>query len=201
MKKIFWISIAILMTTATATAENFCIDLNGNCQETAEVGIEKVDRLTELMLESTEWIIDNTDYEYNGEPLPRTLFYSQEVMQIEYYGEEVARSKDVNLNRIYALYDEESNTIIFDKDIDPEEYRSVVLHEMVHYIQKINGVYEEYEKYSPRRKAACLESEAYLLMEKWMDERDIPLSKLEINKLYIYMLVSSCDRAFDDGMQ
>lgn len=148
----------------------------------------------ELIENYLNWIVENSEFEYNNEPFPEIKLLDSEILQIYAYGGEVvARSERENfeLQNILALYLYEKDTIFISNDIDLNYFRNhhIIIHELVHYLQDINGYYE---------KVSCqklLEKDAYRIQEKWMREfydDDDFIDKMLPNDLYILMLELSC---------
>ena len=139
-----------------------------------------------------QWIVNNSELEYNGEPLPGVQTVSQEQLKIIAYGEAVvkdAQAREVELPNIVAVYNHDIDTIIVPNNIDLNNWNNhhVIVHELVHYLQDINGYYE-LPKYVACQTA--LEELAYELHLKWMDEVDHPGTRP--NALFIHMLLASC---------
>ena len=129
----------------------------------------------DFMLEAIDWITANSDFEYNGEPLPELREVQQEYLQIMMYGEidfiRLSQTENVNMMTFAALYEEEKNIIYLSEDIDLSESSYVLVHEAVHFLQSINGHYET---------APCvgaLEHDAYDLQGRWQEATNDPNPK------------------------
>lgn len=158
------------------------------------VDAKNFDNSSELIQKYLNWIVENSDFEYNGEPLPVIGFKDKDILKIYAYGSEtVAKSERENtkLRNILALYIHDNDTILISNDINLNKFENhyIIVHELVHYLQDINGYYETVEC------QPLLEKDAYILQEKWMrefynDEKYIE-DKLP-SGLYIFMLDLSC---------
>lgn len=139
-----------------------------------------------------QWIVDNSEFEYNGEALPTVKRIPKDWMQIYAYGDQAvaeAERKGHQLPKIHALYDETSDEIILPKDFDLDNFENhhIVVHELVHYLQDING---DYESQQAKDCVQSLEPVAYKLHAKWMDQVDHPAERP--NDLFIFMMEMSC---------
>jgi len=139
-----------------------------------------------------QWIVNNSDFEYNNEPLPTVKKIPKDWMEIYAYGDQKVAEAERNGNdlpRIYALYDEKSNEIIVPEGFDLDDFSKhhIIVHELVHYLQDINGLYET------KKAKDCIQSlepPAYELHTKWMDEVDHPSERP--NPLFVLMLSMAC---------
>lgn len=147
----------------------------------------------ELIKEYLNWILENSEFEYNDEKLPIIKFLDSELLKIYAYGGEVVarseRGENFELQNILALYLYEKDTIFVSSDIDLTDFRNhhIIIHELVHYLQDINGYYETVNCQK------LLEKDAYHIQEKWMREfYDYDFGDILPNDLYILMLELSC---------
>ena len=139
-----------------------------------------------------QWIVNNSELNYNGEPLPTVETVPADQMLIIAYGADVvadAENRGVKLSSVIALYDNQNDRMIIPDTVDLTDWNNhhIIVHELVHYLQDINGYYE-LPKY-----AACqtaLEELAYNLHVKWMDEVNHP--GIRPNALFIHMLLANC---------
>lgn len=134
-----------------------------------------------------DWIVENSRFEYNGEPLPEIEYVNQAMLQILMYGEqEVAQAElqGYNLPDVIALYDHVEDTIILSAgtDINDVNNHYMLVHELIHYMQDINGVTDP----CPR----MLEREAYELTDLWQDE--VGDSNPRSDPLFLLMIEMSC---------
>lgn len=138
--------------------------------------------------EYIDWIVANSDFEYNGESLPTVERASREMLMIMLYGEEVVAQAEKNNNHLpeaEAIYDDETDTIFLPHETDLEDFANhyIIVHELVHYLQDINGITDEC--------LGRLEIPAYKLHAKWQDEVDHPAPRP--NALFVAMLELSCN--------
>lgn len=141
----------------------------------------------ERFLPYIEWIEENSDYEYNGEPLPEVLYYPHRYLQIFFYGEEAvleaeAPDSSIGLLEVEAMFDIDANQFLLRDDFDWEQEQEVLLHELVHYMQEINGAMPTCPQAS--------EPEAYELQTKWMDEVDHPGERPD--RFTVMMIAMAC---------
>ena len=139
-----------------------------------------------------QWIVDNSDFEYNGEELPTVKRIPEDWLEIYAYGDQAvadAERKGNVLPNVLALYDNKSNQIILPEGFDLNDFSKhhIIVHELVHYLQNING---EYDTEQAKRCIQSLEPEAYRLHTKWMDEVDHPAERP--NELFVALLTMSC---------
>ncbi len=120
-----------------------------------------------------DFIADNSDYVYNGEPLPTVVRDTELTYQ---YG----RSRV-----IAGTYWGPNNTIYL---IDSADF-GVEIHEYVHYLQTMSGELVEGETCT-----GLIEPAAYQIEDKWLDliDSDAPRSDL----LWLIMMESACWSGF-----
>lgn len=90
--------------------------------------------LTALMI----WLGANTPLDTNHD-VPKILFLSQDKMEKLYYVQEQESNPN---NKLHGLYDTDKDTILL---LDTWDRRKpwdmgVLVHEMVHYLQDVNGI-------------------------------------------------------------
>jgi hypothetical protein len=139
-----------------------------------------------------QWIVENSRFEYNGEALPTVKRIPKDWMQIYAYGDQAvaeAERKGQELPKIHALYDETTDEIILPKDFDLNNFERhhIIVHELVHYLQDING---DFESQQAKDCIQSLEPEAYKLHGEWMDQVNHPAERP--NDLFILMMEMSC---------
>jgi hypothetical protein len=144
-------------------------------------------RADERFLPYIDWLVANSEYEYNGEPLPEVVTMPMAWLQVEVYGPEQVAQSEMNgteLPTINGAYNPLTNQIIFPDTVDPWawEHADTMVHETLHYLQKINGVTAECVN--------ALEREAYELHWQWAQEHNHPSE--EPNWLFVFMLEMSC---------
>ena len=136
-----------------------------------------------------EWIVENSDMEYNGEPLPTLDIMPYDLLQIEVYGaEQVAQAEyqGYELAPVLGGYDDENKRMMFPDTGDVWEMQDVMVHELYHYMQDINGTMTDCPGDS--------EVEAYKLHELWMDEHNVEGERP--NLLWAVMLQMACQEHY-----
>ena len=115
-----------------------------------------------------QWIVDNSRYEYHGDPYPNIVLESpQQVCETIYPNAEP--HADCN---IAGYYDHEQNRIaiadvVTEYMVEDHFTEVVLIHELVHFVQYHDGEYE---------RAKCmpeLEIDAFGLQDQWIDEEEI----------------------------
>jgi hypothetical protein len=130
-------------------------------------GSERLD-----MLGIIEFITRNSSLDYAGERLPDVTVVSDDKLQqlFRSSGTHVsAKTEDGSPAFVSALYDRFENRIFLS-----DAYAiagSGLFHELVHYLQDINGKADMFTGHS-----VCLEAEAYDLQAIWQTERGIDLA-------------------------
>jgi hypothetical protein len=142
----------------------------------------------EILLGYIDWIVTNSDLEYNGEELPLIAQVPSEEIQILVYGEDTIRraeNGEFALDIIIAFYNHHIDTIIVNEEFDIEkfEYHHILVHELVHYLQDINDIIDDCVQ--------NMEPLAYELQDKWQKEVDHPGPN--VNWLFVYFVNSHCN--------
>jgi len=137
------------------------------------------------------WLTENSEFEYNGEAYPSITYYSSQDLQTLAYGVDrikEAESEGRSIPKIKALYDHRNNRLLFLKgmDIRADETAYIVVHELVHFLQNINGITEQTEC------LPSLEKRAYTLQAKWQEAHNH--SGPYPNFLFVSLLASGCNR-------
>lgn len=139
------------------------------------------------------WITANSDFEYNGETLPTLKKIPRDQLIIYAYGADAVAEAEQNaaeLPEIIALYDHEKNQIIVDNEFELDDFTKhhIIVHELVHFLQLINGHYDTSEV---QKCQSSLELIAYELHIKWQDEVNHPAERP--NELFLFFLEKACD--------
>ena len=134
--------------------------------------------LTALLL----WIGTNSTYNIDI-PLPTVIFMEQEQMEKIYYGPD----KEVGAGRLYGFYNLEKDIIVLQAGWDRNDpwHLSILLHEMVHYVQDTNNI--EYQC------VAQIEQEAWPLQKQYL--ANVHDFHWEYDALW-HMVISSCQDNF-----
>tara|TARA_S200000501_G_scaffold378789_1_gene443670 strand:+ start:1415 stop:1966 length:552 start_codon:yes stop_codon:yes gene_type:complete len=122
--------------------------------------------LEKQMPEFIEFIETNSLYEYRNTPLPEIVIVNEKDVCTGAYG------KPVDTCDIAGYYNDDTNQIYIRNE--PTQYmvedrfqEVILLHELVHYLQYMDGTYEIVEC------RANLEQHAYDLQEKYIDAEGI----------------------------
>lgn len=136
-------------------------------------------------LEHIEWITANSPLEYNGEPLPTVKYVSQGILQVMGYGDQaVARAEyeGKTLPTVLASY---NDFVIYLKDDGAfTDMPWVIVHELVHYLQDVNGTTDD-----------CVpanEPQAYLLHDLWQKENGYEHMRNSGNVFYGLTMAMAC---------
>jgi len=136
-----------------------------------------------------KWLVENSEFEYNGETYPSIDYYSSQELQVIAYGrEKIEKADSQALPKIKALYDHRNNTLMFTKGMDIKDNKTayIVVHELVHFLQNTNGITEKTECIQ------SLEESAYKLQAEWQRQHDHPGPYP--NFLFVRLLSLSCSR-------
>ena len=138
----------------------------------------------QLILKYIDWIVENSELEYSGQPLPTVSTMSFEQMMRMAYTDEVYESGR-ELAPVSAIYDHHNNQIVVPDTTDIFAYinHQILVHELVHYLQDINGITDDC--------LGRLEFPAYELQAKWQDEFNHPSERP--NRLWVYFLRAHCE--------
>jgi len=126
-----------------------------------------------------DFALEWTSYSHSGEPLPKVKIEKHAFVQIYAYGDFVyaqAEFNNIKLPTVNAVYVVDSKTIYISDQINLNDAvtSATIVHEVVHYLQDINGYTESLGEY-----LVCTESEAYDVQMLWqklkkVDEQSIP---------------------------
>jgi hypothetical protein len=134
------------------------------------------------MLEMIGFIQENTTYSYQGEPLPEIRRDDADVLcQAVYLPEDYEKIKDQCA--IAGYYDHYEDIIYIANEpistmVEDGFFEVVLVHELVHYLQDINGSYET---------ARCLrelEEDAFFIQKIYVEENGLDES-LKPNPLFV----------------
>lgn len=127
----------------------------------------------ERFLPHITWITENSPMEYNGEPLPRVEYVSQGILQVMAYGDQAvaqAEHQGRQLPKVLATYDEYMIYVVDDMTFTEQPW--VLVHELVHYLQDVNGTTQ-----------ACVpanEPQAYKLHAEWQRQHGYEVNQANI---------------------
>lgn len=129
------------------------------------------------------WLGANSDFNVNMD-IPVVMFLPQDQMELQYFGE----SHTDDHSELHAFYDTQKNIIVLPNTWDRRDPwdLSVLLHEMIHYVQDQNET--EFNC------TAEMEKDSWPLQQKYLLE--IHDFEWDYDKLW-YLMVSSCSDPFN----
>lgn len=96
------------------------------------------------MLEIINWLVEESQiYEYNDDPLPKIVYATQEQLGAYFYGLDTYLENENTLIPIEGIFrsaDEGTIFLLEDFDWGNGSTIDVIVHELVHYLQYINGI-------------------------------------------------------------
>jgi len=131
------------------------------------------------------YIEDNSDLVYNGESLPSFVLKEPEDLLRTLFGDSYdPNAKDTAWPDVQAIYNHNSREIYLKNTFQWSDHNQshIIVHELVHYMQDINGVLSDIP--------ACSEKLAYDIQHKWMDETGVEATRS--NDLFLVMIYSRC---------
>ena len=138
----------------------------------------------ERFLPHIKWITENSDLEYNGEPLPTIEYVSAGELLILAHGPEaVAKAEYEGREMVAVLASYHDYVVYLQSEEVFEQEPWIVVHELVHYLQDVNGTTKE-----------CIpanEPEAYRLHDKWQEQHGYPRNPG--NVFYGILLGMACE--------
>lgn len=144
-------------------------------------------RADERFMPYIDWIVEKSDLEYNGEPLPTLEVVPYALLQIIVFGElTVAKSEQTGttLPNVKAAYDHDRNVMLFPDTTDPWSNEDTIVHELFHYLQYVNlGEPDCIQSY---------ERPAYEAHWAWVMEQGLADHYEEPNWLFVYMISLAC---------
>lgn len=125
---------------------------------------------TEIVLDMINYIEQNSTYEYGGQRLPFIEIREPEVIYEGLMGEPMPEDSSIFPA---GYFDHNMNTIYISSEpgpymVDDGFIEVVLFHELVHYMQLINGAYETAECKN------ALERDAYKLQVEYIDHMGFP---------------------------
>lgn len=145
-------------------------------------------RADERFMPYIDWIVEHSELEYHGQPLPDVEIVSPALLEILVFGElTVARAEQSGntLPTVLGSYDHERNVMMFPDDVDPWTQEDVLVHELYHYLQYANyGDTDCVQKY---------ERPAYKAHWQWVEDHGLTEQYEEPNWLFVYMLEMACN--------
>ena len=141
-----------------------------------------------LMLSYIDWIEARSSLTHDGQPLPDLVQWDERKIHVWMYGQDVVDEVEANesmqLPVVMGLYDPRTRRIIVPARFDPWsfDYAPTMVHELVHYLQDINGTLAEC--------AGMSEREAYELSNEWIAQHNHPREPMD--GFTIAMIELSC---------
>ncbi len=144
--------------------------------ETMQAGLYPDTAMREQMLGYIEWITARSDLVYKGEQLPLLVYFDRDHLSA------------INMDAMYVGYvygDRIFSQLLLPRGTLSAEDNSKIVHEMVHYLQAMNGRFVT---------DSCLqiETEAYRLQQEWINEHHQRDWRYSINGLGLS--VATCER-------
>lgn len=142
----------------------------------------------------TEW----SNYKYNQEPLPEVRTESDDMLLIYAYGDYAvaqAEYKGEKLRPVMAIYDHKKNQLLVSENLDlndPKQSGPTLVHELVHYMQDINGKTALYED----DKLACLEGEAYDIQAFWQAVNNVRADEYLLIQQDVLLSFMKCEAQY-----
>ncbi len=126
-----------------------------------------------------EFAVKWTLYKYNGEPLPKIKIVKQDLLQVVAYGEieySQAEAKGLKLSTVNAIYIVDNKTMYISDQVDVNDpaFEVTLVHEIVHYLQDINGFTKSLGVY-----LVCTESEAYDVQMLWQTFNKVDMENIQ----------------------
>lgn len=147
----------------------------------------------EIVLDMINYIEQNSTYEYGGQRLPFIEIREPEVIYEGLMGEPMPEDSSIFPA---GYFDHSMNTIYISSEpgpymVDEGFIEVVLLHELVHYMQLVNGAYETAECKN------ALERDAYKLQAKYVDDMGLPEEQKP--DPFFAAIVSMCNPGVLDG--
>lgn len=147
----------------------------------------------EVVLDMIQFIEARSDYTYNGEKLPFIEIREPAEIYLGLIGEPMP--EDISIFPA-GYFDHNMNTIYISSEPGPymveEGFIEVVLfHELVHYLQLVNGTYETVECKN------ALERDAYKLQAQYVDAMNYPEEQKP--DAFFAAIVSMCNQEMRDS--
>lgn len=149
------------------------------------------------MLELINWIVEESAiYEYNDEPLPKIVYATQEQLGAYFYGLDTYLENEDKLIPIEGIFrSANEGTMFLLKDFDWESGSTmdIVVHELVHYLQYING-----------RTFSCSvagEIDAYKFQSIWLMDNPIPNRQAPTFLTAVYILETCIAESLRNSME
>ena len=135
-----------------------------------------------LMTTLLIWISANSNLQYDGISFPKLALADGKALHEMAFGQNMPKAIRTGKYRVSGLYNHVDNTIylVDTTDLNSDGGKALLVHELVHYLQHLNGRTNDHE-------LKVLEPLAYLLEANWLrtrllgwyDEADAPTVSLQ----------------------
>lgn len=159
---------ASLMTSSVMAGTHHAHDEPVAISQTVEPGSHQ-HAAQDMVGELLQWLNENTSIEYQQSDLPDVKWVSGKEMVNVAFGKILPKAVDPEKLQIYGLYNYRNKTIYMLDSIDmnTEEGKAILLHEIVHFIQYSHGMENNVDCKNQLEKLAY-SLEAYYLKSKGM---------------------------------
>jgi hypothetical protein len=147
-------------------------------------------QMMKAVIADIEFISEYSSLGYAGQALPEVTVVTENELQLRYHSPEAlvrAMEEGRPASRVSAFYDREANKI-FLTDMNATQ-GPALFHEVVHYLQDINGKDELFADHM-----VCLEAEAYDLQAFWQTQKKIDVA-LKPDYGFVMTLQGACNDA------
>lgn len=187
--------ISVLILTASLLSQNAAADYSNYLGLTTPISeIEQMQvypsvdlemssfsTVEQLMAGLVDWIDEHTSFDHDIDKLPGLVFANPHVIAEVAFGGDLPGNIDASSLNILGLYNFNDKAIyILDSlDMESEEGKGILLHELVHYLQYEDNINENVECKNE------LEALAYLLEAKYLNDKSIEhnISQKHIDKV------------------
>jgi len=130
------------------------------------------------LMKYIQFDVEWTSYKYQNEPLPKVKVLPDELLQIYAYGDfeyAQAEAQGKKLPIMNAVYLPENKTIYLSErlDLNAPSTEVTLVHELVHYLQDINGYTKSLDGH-----LACTENEAYEVQMVWQKIHNVDVESI-----------------------
>lgn len=154
-------------------------------------------KMHKQMLGYIDYIVGVSSLKYNGEKLPKIKVMSANRLKGYVYTTEALLEEERTgeaLSGVNAAYYYERDEMLINEDLDLEketEFGPTLVHELVHYLQDINGITEKFGD-----KTICLEGEAYDIQALWQIENNVRPEEYAAINQQILVSFMQCEQQF-----
>lgn len=140
----------------------------------------------DMMLQKIAYIVENSKYDYNGEKLPSVRIKNPLEICKNLQKEEEKIPDECNIGGYYNHFTNEIfiSRIPIPPMVEEKLIETVLLHELVHFLQFVNGEYDRVQCLNE------LEKDAYRLQGEYVSDMGFPKEQ-KPNSLFV-LIVSTC---------